>query len=120
MARLAVAAGLGNASDDHDLLSTRFVEAVFALRDSMNMTTHVRGLDDGQVGEIATRALNECHGDSYKFSENPMGYIFDTGCVPCSRLACYFAWLRPHHFDKWVRRVVSVRLSMLLHGPTSP
>jgi len=78
-AEMAVAAELGSSSASPRLLADRFVAAVKQLGIDLKIPSYVKGLTLKDVDNIATRALNEAHGDSYSILSSPIKYMLDTG-----------------------------------------
>jgi len=78
-ADLAIAAGFGSKGDSPDVLADQFVQGTKDLIRDLEIPGFVKGLSASRVAEIAERAINEAHGDTFQFSASPMQYLLDTG-----------------------------------------
>lgn len=63
LAKLAIAGGLGQASEPSGALATRFIEHVAHMNQRMGIPTSIRELDAKDIPLIAKRALAEAHPD---------------------------------------------------------
>mmetsp|Transcript_17472 Transcript_17472/g.21149 ORF Transcript_17472/g.21149 Transcript_17472/m.21149 type:complete len:421 (+) Transcript_17472:113-1375(+) len=79
LADLAIMVGIGNETDSRRALAKNFIAAIRRMHSDMNMPTTVKGMKRKDVTSIATRALNEAHGDlSSKFFA-PKSWLMDPG-----------------------------------------
>ena len=79
LAQLALAANVGDKSEGDKALAEKFVQAVKTLGRDLEMPTFVKNFPASDVKLVATRALNEAHGRTFNFTENPIKYVLDTG-----------------------------------------
>jgi len=61
LAKLAVIAGCGSASESHDTLSKRFVEQVRKLNEKLNIPTTIDAIKEQDVTLIVDRVMKESH-----------------------------------------------------------
>lgn len=79
LAELAVYCGMGKESEGKDVLAKRFVEKVENLHASLSMPTTVKGMTASDIPSIATRALQEGHGDLHSVFWRPLSWFADAG-----------------------------------------
>ncbi|KAH9259763.1 hypothetical protein BASA81_002185 [Batrachochytrium salamandrivorans] len=78
LAELGRVIGLGADKSEAEL-AKGFVQAVKQLNLDLNISPIIKHFPQGDVDLVATRARNEAHGDTFRFSENPIKYLMDTG-----------------------------------------
>lgn len=78
LAELGRVIGLSAKQSDAEL-AKGFVQAVKQLNLDLNISPIIKHFPLADVDLVATRARNEAHGDTFRFTENPIKYLMDTG-----------------------------------------
>lgn len=80
---LAVASGLVSDSTAKQSgkceLARRFVEHVFKMNEDMSIPREVKEMKASDVEEVATRALQEAHGEGFRLLDAPLKKVLDLG-----------------------------------------
>ena len=79
LARLAVVSGLGDKSEGDAILAERFKARIKEMHAQFKMPTFVKGLSVSDAESVATRALQEAHGELHSPFWAPASYWADAG-----------------------------------------
>lgn len=79
LARLAVVSGLGDKSEGDAILAERFKARIKEMHVQFKMPTFVKGLSVSDAESVATRALQEAHGELHSPFWAPASYWADAG-----------------------------------------